>query len=209
MRIFPAETDPPEIMPWLWRDIKGGGLAFEVGANQGQSLARLAALFTRVVAFEPYEPSFRMAAGAAAELPGTDVRQMAVSGHDGETALRLVEDQFRTDSHEASSWHRTWHSDPEITVPCVTLDTVAAAEGIPDFVSMDVEGSEADALRGAGTILAAAHTTWFIEFHSRDLRTECLILLEVAARRIETVRHPHYEPGSRLWHDHGWLLAHP
>jgi FkbM family methyltransferase len=229
----PAESDPPEIVPYLWRDVRAGELAIEAGANQGQSLARLGSLFSRVIAFEPYDAAWqaavsrlRLGLGRNPDPARTDVRCQALSDHDGETSLRLVESQFRTDAHEAQEWHKTWHREPEIIVPCTTLDTVAlltrdelarqsdrgergAPDGFPDFVNMDVEGSEAAILRGAHQVLHARRTSWLIEFHSQDLHDECLAILDAACSRTETVRHPHYERGSRLWYNHGWLLAHP
>jgi FkbM family methyltransferase len=196
----PAEDDPPEIMPYLWHDVRPGMLAFEVGANQGQSLPRLLRLFRRVVAFEPFEPSFAL----ASQVADADVRQQAVSDHDGEVALRLVEHQFRTDRHEAAE-RIDFTALPEITVPCVSLDTLAEAEGIPDFVNMDVEGSELHVLQGAPKVLAAGRTQWLIEFHSAGLHADCLEILSAHCSHVETVRHPHYLHGSRVYYEHGWL----
>jgi FkbM family methyltransferase len=161
-------------------------------------------MFARVIAFEPFEPSFSL----ARQVEGADVRHQAVSDHDGEVTLRLVENQFRTDGHEAAEW-MDFTVLPEFTVPCTSLDTLARNEGVPGFINMDVEGSELDVLHGAEALLAAGQASWLIEYHSRVLHDACLDVLAAACSRTETVRHPHYEPGSRLWYNHGWLLAHP
>ena len=212
MDVRPAEADPPEIVDRLWRDVRGGELAIEAGANQGQSLARLAGMFERVVAFEPYPPNYEHACRARAALPnagsGSSVRCQALSDHDGEMDLRLVTDQLTSDAHEAHEW-KDFTALPELTVPCVTMDTVAEQEGVPDFVNLDVEGCEMLVLKGAPKVLAVGRTRWLIEFHSAELQNQCLLTLASSGLRAEIVRHPHYAEGSRLWYNHGWLLAHP
>src|SRR6185437_12586324 len=93
-------------------------------------------------------------------------------------------------------------------VPSVTLDGAAERLGrMPDFVKVDTEGHEGQVLRGAARILAAGTAGWLIEFHSAALRRECMSLLLAAGYEPETVRHPHYAKGSRMWHEHGWLRA--
>ena len=88
--VRPASDDPREIMDYLWSGWKGGNLAFEVGANCGQSLPRLTQMFGRVIGFEPHQPSWSI----ASMTPGSDVRLMAVSDHDGEVTLTFENDQL-------------------------------------------------------------------------------------------------------------------
>ena len=200
--VRPAASDPPEITGYLWSGYAPGKLAFEVGANHGQSLPRMMGRYERVVAFEPYPPSFEL----AARVPGSDVRQVAVSDHDGEISLTVVRDQLVSPQHE--SWERMGLADYEkITVPCVTLDTVIADEGVPDFINMDVEGHELDVLHGAVKLLETGHPAWLIEFHSKDQQEGCTDILVNAGYHVEIVRHPHYPPGSQFWYQHGWLKA--
>ncbi|MBV9463222.1 MAG: FkbM family methyltransferase [Verrucomicrobiae bacterium] len=49
---------------------------------------------------------------------------------------------------------------------------VAAGVPIPDIVKMDVDGPEADILRGAEKILSARRTLWIVETHSAALEEE-------------------------------------
>jgi FkbM family methyltransferase len=42
---------------------------------------------------------------------------------------------------------------PQLTVPVVTLDALAAKWGAPDLIKMDIEGFELQALQGASTVL--------------------------------------------------------
>lgn len=194
-----ADADPAEIVPYLWEGT-GGLLAFEVGANHGQSIPMMQSRFVRVVAFEPSELAYR----AACEIPGAEVRNVALSDHSGEVQLALLDGQIRSSGHHA--WEPRQGDLTPLTVPCITLDEAAAAEGMPDFVNMDIEGSEADALRGASSLLEAG-VSWLIEFHSQDSYDQCLAILKDAGYSPETVRHPHYPRGSDLWYHHGWIKA--
>ena len=38
----------------------------------------------------------------------------------------------------------------------------------PDFIKMDIEGADADALAGAERVLKEARPTWLIELHGPD-----------------------------------------
>lgn len=208
MGVVPAPDDPVEISAYLWAGFSGD-LAFEVGANCGRSLPRMMSLFTRVVAFEPYAAAYEV----ARQVPGADVRCVAVSDHDGHAAFRVIWDQFMSAGHEGYQ-----RPDPEqritewrtVTAPCITLDTVAAQEGFPDFINVDVEGHELEVLHGAaGLIHGGQPPAWLIEFHSETLHDACVTHLEKAGYKVETVRHPHYAPGSVNYTQHGWLRAHP
>ncbi len=197
----PADTDPPEVQDQLWAGF-GGDLAFEVGAYLGLTIPFLGTRFRRVVSFEPLPAVFRQ---AAASFPDADIRQVAISGHDGTVELVLKNDHLTTLTHEL--WERESPEGQErVTFPARSLDSLAAEIGMPDFADVDVEGHELEVLHGAGTLLAAG-TAWLIEFHSQPLHGSCLAVLEAAGYRVETVRHPHYEPESRLWHSHGWMRA--
>ena len=200
----PAADDPMEIMDFLWSGWSKGALAFEVGANCGQSLERLKQRYGRVIGFEPHPPSYAI----ASMTPGTDVRLAAVSAYDGEVTLTIENDQLLSPGHEG--YERLGLAANEtVTVPCVTLDTIAAVEGIPDFVNMDVEGHELSVLQGSQKLLDARQTEWLIEFHSRYQQESCAKLLDEAGHDVTLVRHPHYAPGSEFYDQHGWLKAAP
>lgn len=50
-------------------------------------------------------------------------------------------------------------------VRMTTLDALLAEYGIPDLVLMDIQGTEAAALRGGRDLLKARRTTWVVELH--------------------------------------------
>jgi hypothetical protein len=59
----------------------------------------------------------------------------------------------------------------------VTLDAVAMRTFTPDFIKIDIEGAEADALLGAKNILATRKPGLIIETHSLELEAACVDLL--------------------------------
>lgn len=88
----------------------------------------------------------------------------AVSDSDGETTF------FTTNSnvsgglfiHPVKSAGVQWQ---EVKVPTITLDA-HFKDTSPDFIKIDVEGSELRVLRGAKQLLARKRTPMFIEVHS-------------------------------------------
>ena len=60
----------------------------------------------------------------------------------------------------------------------VTLDAAAREYFVPDFIKMDIEGGEAEALDGARTILASRKPSLIVEVHGREVEDRCLCLLE-------------------------------
>lgn len=206
MTLIAAADDPIEVQAQLW-DGFWGGLAFEVGANVGRALPHLTKRFGRVIGFEPYLPAYKVVAES-----GADIRNTAISDHDGTVTLRLHRDQFMSQGHEAFNRENpaerlnVWE---EHEVACLTLDTVAAKEGYPDFVNLDCEGHELKVLKGASRIIKEKPPSWLIEFHSHKLYDDCTDFLKKAGYEVETVRHPHYPKGSVNWFQHGWIRAHP
>jgi hypothetical protein len=60
----------------------------------------------------------------------------------------------------------------------ITLDEAARKYFVPDFIKMDIEGGEADALEGARDILANRKPSLIVEVHGRDIEDRCLHILK-------------------------------
>jgi hypothetical protein len=58
----------------------------------------------------------------------------------------------------------------------ITIDQAAQKHFIPDFIKMDIEGAEADALRGALETLKAKPAL-IIEVHGEEVEADCLDIL--------------------------------
>lgn len=140
---------------FMRRLVGPGALAFDIGAHAGNRSLALAKAGARVVALEPQPVFLRLLRKLAA---GRDivVRGDAVGRSAGAARLRISA-RHPTLSSVAPGWPGrigasagfekvAW--DTEIDVPMVTLDGLIATYGRPDFIKVDVEGSEAEVLAG-------------------------------------------------------------
>ena len=204
----PAPPDPPEVTAQLWAGFRGE-CGWDIGANCGQTIPLMAARFTAVLAFEP---AAECLPHLLPEPPGVRVFPIAVSDHDGFTELiaapdKIATGQLVTAGTHGMEWDAAQAGSLTRTVPCATIDTLAAHLGYPDFCKVDVEGHEAHVLAGAAVTLDEHRPDWLIEFHTPQLHTTCRDLLTDSGYDVSTVRHPHYRPGTAMWFQHGWLRA--
>ncbi len=150
-------------LPWrrrslkrFYRDIvKPGDLVFDIGAHVGSRSKTLASLGARVVAIEP-QPLFAAFIDRYLAKDLVALERVAVGASEGEILLHVSSrhptvTSISTDFLAAAksskgfqdvSWDRT------LMVPMVTLQTLIERYGVPVFCKIDVEGAEADILRG-------------------------------------------------------------
>jgi FkbM family methyltransferase len=217
----PPSSDPQEVEARLWSGF-GGALAFDIGANVGQSLWHMVEVFDTIVSLEPAHESFRAlkktwggrdnvvllmeAAGDHVGTIETSMREVQI--YDGQlVAAGMPYKKFMpgvTSPADSLPWGREVGTR---AVPSTTLDALAAKYGIPSFVKIDTEGHEAQVMRGATELLKEQKTSFVIEFHLYEWYTECITILGEAGYGPEIIRHPHYRPGSELWSGHGWIRA--
>lgn len=159
--------------------IKPGDLVFDVGANYGSKAEVFLKLGARVVLVEPDRRSCRilrqrfvrwqnvtLEERAVAERPGTLVLHCAEPG----SAYNTLSEKWRDVSHG--------NGGDSYPVEVTTLDDLITKHGLPEFLKIDVEGYEREALRGlSSAVRAISFEANLPEF--RDETIECLQKLEM------------------------------
>lgn len=155
--------------------LRPGELAFDIGANCGEVTEVLLALGCQVVSVEP-QPEI------AAMIPKrAEVVVAACGASEGSAIMYANANPYMTSLRRdiagvASSTNGAWHTVAEVEVPVVTLDALIAEHGLPRFCKIDVEGYEAEVLRGLSQPLPALS----FEVHNFDLAKvgACVELLD-------------------------------
>lgn len=167
--------DPHEkaIMDQLVPYVATSRLYVDVGASLGQYTLFASQLMPggRILAIEAdpvrVEELERNGQKWSAERP-TAIETMfaAICDHDGEITFNISNSNTSggiVRNTNANNPDAQWET---ITVPAKTLDSLFPGDELPDFVKVDIEGSELDLLKGATRVLKSGQTVFFIELHS-------------------------------------------
>jgi FkbM family methyltransferase len=138
------------------RFLAPGDLAFDVGAHVGDRTASFRRCGARVVAVEPQPRLARLLRLLFGRDPDVARVSALVGAQEGRATLHLntanptvatASTAFLAAADGAPGWEgQRW--DAALDLPVTTLDALAARHGAPDFVKIDVEGFEAEALAG-------------------------------------------------------------
>jgi len=165
-----------------------GALAFDVGAHAGNRVRAFRRLGARVVAIEPQPDFARLLRTLYGRDPRVVILEAAVGAAPGEARL-LVSERTPTVTTLSADWAGRVAVDPSFRgvswspgarVPVTTLDALVAAHGRPDFVKLDVEGSEGEALAGLSTPVAALSFEYLAA--ARDVALACVDRLAALGR---------------------------
>ncbi len=146
-----------EVLEAIVQSLTPNAVLWDVGGNIGLHAitAKHLRAGTTVVAFEP-SPQAAARLIANASLNGVDVQVVtaALSDTDGIARLSIV-----TSGNNGLSSLRPWPDvayDRTILCPCVRADALVAQSKLPapTVVKLDVEGFEAEVLRGFGNLLS-------------------------------------------------------
>lgn len=163
-----------------------GDLAFDIGAHAGSRTRAMLRTGARVVAVEP-QAAFQ--AFLARDLPpGATLVRAAVGATPGTARLAVsrlhptlasLAPGFAERMRDAPGFgHVRW--DAAETVEVTTLDALIAGHGLPRLIKIDIEGHEAEALRGLSQPVA------WIAFEylpaALDVAHACLDRLETLGR---------------------------
>lgn len=140
--------------------LRPGDLAFDVGANIGERTDAMLSIGAKVVAFEP-QPKCAREVRARAGSDRLTVVEAAVGASIGQAELHL------TSTHGWASLKPDWQRSDDLgmlLVQVTTLDVEIARHGKPAFCKIDVEGFEAEVLKGLSVPLDALS----IEYHCHE-----------------------------------------
>jgi FkbM family methyltransferase len=151
--------EPDEIAFLREHGLKAGAKVFDIGAHQGvvaMILAHHVAPGT-VLAVEAVPHNVRVAKRNLElnDVANVTVEHSAISDSDGELYI-----PWTLNAHVSAA-----SGAGLIAVQATTIDTLAARNGAPDIVFIDVEGYELRALAGARHVLEQIRPRWFIEVH--------------------------------------------
>ncbi|PYE43092.1 FkbM family methyltransferase [Rhizobium sp. PP-F2F-G20b] len=184
-------------MPWRRARLKRfygqlitpGDLVFDIGAHVGSRSRTLASVGARVVAIEP-QPAFAdfIERYVAHQLEGFE--RVAVGRKSGDTSLHIssrhptvtsMSTDFLAKAKTAPGFEKViW--DQTVRVPMVTLDALISRYGLPAFCKIDVEGAEADIIKGLShpiALLAFEYLPSMLE-----ISMQALDALEVCGSRL-------------------------
>lgn len=142
-------------------------VCLDIGANIGLTAAALAAQARQVHSFEPSPSvySFLERTLAANNANNVVKNRLAVGRDKGEL-------RFFDDANSASASHlisdQTLARDAEVRVPVTTIDAYAKENDLAriDFIKIDIEGFEIDALKGGESTIRSLKPTALVEFNS-------------------------------------------
>jgi hypothetical protein len=174
-----------EVHPWLRRLSRGIRTAIDIGADHGEYtlffLWRTDA--DRILAFEP-----------------------------NPEALPLLRENLKLNSLAESN--RLELSTAAVGegdgTGKISLDSLAGSMQLPCFIKMDVDGAEAEILKGAAKLNRLGGVRWLIETHSKSLEYECLEQLKAAGFETKIIRNAWWRglvPELRPIEHNRWLAA--
>jgi FkbM family methyltransferase len=158
-----AGTYEQDVLRVVAGTVRPGMVCYDVGASIGYlSLLMAHCGAARVFAFEPAPHAARvLKEQAAANMWQERIRHVpfAVSDEPKTVTFALTDNAYgsRIGGNSAT----------QVTVQCTTLDTFAAEHGYPDFIKMDIEGEEVNALRGSAEVLRR-RPSLCIEIHGHE-----------------------------------------
>jgi len=138
------------------RFVGPGDLVFDIGAHVGDRTAAFCRLGCRVVAVEPQPPLVGLLRKFYGHSPTVMIAPVAVAASPGTIELLInsanptlttASPIFVAAAARARGWRRErWGR--RLRVPAVTLDQLIERHGEPNFLKLDVEGFEEEALAG-------------------------------------------------------------
>jgi FkbM family methyltransferase len=160
------KTHEPISMKMLIGEIKPGMRVVDIGANIGYyalTEAKLVGNKGDVIAIEPVPSNVKMLKSNIAANGYNNIRIYEVAiGPENRSAKMYLSNK----SNLSAMLPNKESTGNYLTVPMVTLDSLLANEKQIDYIQMDMEGYEVEAIKGMLGILNRYHPGIFMEIHS-------------------------------------------
>jgi FkbM family methyltransferase len=163
----------PAMQEAMVRRVTPGSTFYDVGANVGfySLLASQLVRDGRVYAFEPLpiNVSYLRRHLELNQITNVQVVEGAISNHSGVAHFEVEETGAMGRLEDAGT----------LSVTTISLDSFIDSADVvpPDFIKMDIEGEELNALKGAEHCLRAYRPTIFLATHGKQIALDCCALL--------------------------------
>ncbi|OIO68549.1 MAG: hypothetical protein AUJ58_09025 [Zetaproteobacteria bacterium CG1_02_55_237] len=151
--VYKAISDRPELRI-LREHILPGMTVVDIGANIGEYSRRFSGMVGaegRVIAFEPEQRNFELLQDLAKSKTNVEAFNSAIGSSVGQLKLYLS-DSLNVDHHTYDDGEgRDFRM-----IPVLTLDEFFSSRPPPDFIKMDIQGYEYEALKGAKEIMSSS-----------------------------------------------------
>jgi FkbM family methyltransferase len=187
----------PDYEPLVWVMPERGSVFIDVGAYIGPYTilaAKAVGATGRVIALEP-DPTNRRQLEKNLQLNGISTCTVVP------LAVWSCSGRIGWSEAERPDWHRACEEASSGAIEATTLDDLVADHALDriDWIKMDIEGGEVEALRGAQRTLARFRPALFIEIHDTIAPIRNLLgSLNYCIERESFDQPPDY---------HGWILA--
>jgi FkbM family methyltransferase len=184
----------------LKRELKPGHTFFDFGAHAGfftLVAARLVGPDGHCIAFEPLPEN------CASIREQIEMNSLCPCSVVNEAISDSVGSAFFSFSTTALSTAHLGESRPrerQTVVKVTTVDGACIRFGKPDFIKMDIEGAEVQALKAASHALRHLRPGWLIELHGPECEREVRALLREARYGFFDLRGIALNPGQTLPH---------
>ena len=192
---------------WLADWVPRRGRVFvDVGANVGTWTRWLARSFEHGHAIEPDPDALAL---LVADPPGNvDIHPVGAWRDAATVQFSRFADSAHTSAYFVDEGINTGPRTSRMDLPCVPIDDLQI-NGPVDFLKCDTEGAELEVLQGGAQMIARDRPWLMVEVHSVENSLRLTRLLTDWAYLFSVVRHPDYEPFTRLWYEHCWFSCQP
>lgn len=169
--------------------IRNGAVCLDIGGHRGFLAGVMAVSGASAVhCFEPNPVNAEQIRKVISLNPDRHLtlHECAVGASDG-SAEFLIMPESSMGKLNIGTFQKEQNTGQHIRVQIRALDSLVACGEIepPQLIKIDVEGAEAEVLRGAKTLIEQHHPILCIEFHSRALLDACCSFLAHYAYQVE------------------------